>query len=301
MRPLLEATIEARTETSVRGLVPLIAKRLALTDGDLAELLPSQRQPTFNNRLHWAKTYMERAGLLLATRRGYFTATARAASLLSDHAGPLSMKVLEQFPEYAAWKSRENGAGETDAPLSVEPPTLLAATPEESVESAVDTIERSLKAELLARIHAEPPAFFERFIRDLLLAMGYGGGLRERGFLTGGTGDGGIDGLIHEDALGLDAVYLQAKRYQPGANIPAHELRGFVGSMTAENASKGVFVTTSGFTRDATAFIDKVTQRIVLIDGDRLAELALRHGVGVRAQRTIVLQRVDEDYFASED
>ena len=301
MRPILEAATEVGGETSIRALAPKLASALALQQSDLEEMLPSGRQTRFLNRLHWAKTFMERAHLVSATRRGYFKTTDRTATLLKQVQGSISMRTLERFLEYVAWRaaSVSGASAEKDGTASLDA-AVIAATPEDLIEEGAATLTKALKAELLERLVAESPKFFETFIRDLLLAMGYGGGSAERGIVIGGPGDGGIDGVIHEDALGLDAVYIQAKRYSPGSNISRPDLQRFVGSMTGEGASKGVFVTTSGFTSEARDYVRRITQRIVLIDGDRLAELAIRHDVGVRTRRTFALKSVDEDYFGAE-
>jgi len=290
LRPLLEASAAQSGPTDIATLrAPLVAQ-MNLTPEECQQKLNSGVL-TYVNRIAWAKSFLVRAGLLTAGRSVWITEAGRA--LLDKHVGPITRKQLEALPTWTD-KLSEKSSAATAA-------EFVELSPEEQLDLPVEELSNATKAELLARIHAEPRAFFERFIRDLMLAMGYGGGIRDRGFLTGRTGDGGVDGLIHEDSLGLDAVYLQAKRYQPGSNISAEQIRGFVCAMTGENATKGVFVTTSAFTRDAIAFVERVTQRIVLIDGERLADLALRHGVGVRTQRSIAIQRIDEDYFAGED
>lgn len=220
----------------------------------------------------------------------------RAIQLLKDTKGSLTIGTLEEASpddkRILPYQHEEDASG---------PGNQIASPPEEDIERGFARWQRELKAQVLGRLHAEKPAFFERFITDLLLAVGYGKGQRERGFVTGRSSDGGIDGIIHEDVFGLDAVYIQAKRYQPESNVGARDLRDFVGAMTTENAGKGVFVTTSDFTPEAKAVVEKVTQRIVLINGDRLAELAVRHNVGVRIRQTYVLSDIDEGYFASED
>jgi restriction system protein len=298
MRPLLVAVCNAGDETSIRELSPLIAESLSLSESDLSEMLPSGRQSAFLNRLHWCKTFLDRAGVIKTTRRGYFHSTDRGQSLIARTTGRIDIKVLMQFPEFAAWRNENRKSDAHNGPI-VEP-GREEINPEESIDQSFQDLNAAIRADLLDRVLAASPTFFERMIVDLLLAMGYGGGSLERGLLTSRSGDGGVDGVIQEDALGLDAVYIQAKRYAPGNTVDRPALQAFVGTMTGEGASKGVFVTTSTFTSGAKAYIEKVQQRIVLIDGKAFAELAVRHNVGVRVRQTYHLKRVDEDYFADE-
>jgi restriction system protein len=298
MRPLLTAAMQSSGETSVRELIPSIATALKLNDEDLAEMLPSGRQSLIANRLNWAKSYLTHAGAIEPTRRGYFCITERGKSLLKTAPARIDLKVLMQFPEFDEWLSAARQGGAKPTP-SIEP-TPPDVNPEESIDQSFSELHGAIREDLLERVLAASPTFFERMIVDLLLAMGYGGGSLERGLLTARSGDGGVDGVIQEDALGLDAVYIQAKRYAPGNTVDRPALQAFVGTMTGEGASKGVFVTTSTFSSGAKAYIEKVQQRIVLIDGKAFAELAVRHNVGVRVRQTYHLKRVDEDYFADE-
>jgi restriction system protein len=290
IRPLLEAAAARDGPTDIATLrVPLVAA-MNLTPEERVEKLDSGVL-TYVNRIAWAKSFLVRAGLLTPGRGVAITAAGR--DFLRAHDGPIGRKHLEALPTWT-----DTVAEKASQPV---PATDLPdLSPEEGIDRLVAEANAVTKADLLARLRAGDPAFFERFVRDLLVAMGYGGGLKERGFVTGRTGDGGMDGVVHEDALGLDAVYLRAKRYQPGSNVNAEQVRGFVGAMNLSNASKGVFVTTSDFTPDALRVREKTSLRVVLVNGSQLAELALRHGVGVRAQRTITLQKIDEDYFAGE-
>ncbi len=206
------------------------------------------------------------------------------------------MKTLEQYPEYRAWRAPAEVA---DA--GVKSPTQIVVTqlqtPEEVIEQGVQTIHVDLQRTVLERFQSASPAFFERVVIDLLLAMGFGGGQLDRGLVMGKAGDGGIDGIVQQDELGLDAIYVQAKRYATGNTVGRPDIQKFVGSMTGESASKGVFVTTSRFSQEALEFVGKVQQRIKLIDGERFAELAVRHGIGVRTRQTFTLKALDEDYF----
>ena len=296
MRPLLEALRDDGGTTTMRALAPVVAKRLALTDDDLAEMLPSGRQTTFMNRLHWAKTFLDRALVLESTRRGYFRITDRGCALLDRTTEPFSMAVLMQFPEYVAWRDSSKKAV-SDGQSLLEDAEQSLQTPDDKIAEGVAAIEDELRARLLERFQAASPSFFEHVVVDLLKAMGFTNGEQNQALAVGRSGDGGIDGIIHQDALGLDAIYVQAKRYATGNGVGRPDIQKFVGSMTGESANKGVFVTTSHFSAEARGYIQKVQQRIVLIDGVRLADLALRHGIGVRTKATIPLRSLDEDYF----
>lgn len=298
MRPLLEALPQDGAEVTMKGIAPQIALGLSLSEDDLAEMLPSGRQTTFMNRLHWAKTFLDRALVIRSTKRGHFQLADRGKELLAANSGPVSMKVLAQFPEYVAWRESSKtivqGVPET---AEVE---QSDSTPDEKIAEGLSAIEADLRSNLLIRFQNSSPAFFERTVVALLQAMGFTNGQKGQAFVTGKSGDGGIDGIIHQDALGLDAIYVQAKRYATGNPVGRPDIQKFVGSMTGESANKGVFVTTSHFSSDAKNFVEKVQQRIVLIDGDRLAELALRHNIGVRTKSTIELKSLDEDFFADD-
>ena len=301
MRPLLEALVKCDLETSVKALSPEIATKLQLSKSDLAETVPSNRQSQLYNRLQWAKTYLVKAQAIQPTRRGYFQIADRGRSLLRDTVGPISNEVLQQFPEFRQWIEKSRAAGsQREAPADMREDTSIAgseATPEEQIIGALETINADLRDELLARFRAASPAFFERAVIDLLQAMGFAQGKGARSFVTGKSGDGGIDGIVHQDALGLDAIYIQAKRYAEGNGVGSPAIQGFIGSMVRFSATKGVFVTTSHFSREAIDYVNYVPQRVVLIDGERLAELALKYNIGTRIKSTIELKTVDEAYF----
>ncbi len=299
MLPLL--ALAASGKHTVPECVPEIAKQFSLSDDELAEMLPSRRQLTVVNRLHWARTYLAKAGLLRMVKRGVFEASGDGARVLAEKPDRIDMRYLERFEAYRRWRaagSKEDRTG-PDAPQLASAPSSTE-TPQERIEAAHDEINTILADELLDRLMTGSPAFFEGAVLDLLLAMGYGRGRKGADQLTGKPGDGGIDGIINEDALGLDAVYVQAKRYATERAIGRPDIQQFVGSLTGEGATKGVFVTTSSFTKDATRFVDRIAQRIVLIDGQRFAHLMIAHGVGVRATHTITLSEIDENFFSEE-
>lgn len=282
----------------MKAIAPQIAVGLGLSEDDLAEMLPSGRQTTFMNRLHWAKTFLDRAVVVNSTKRGHFQITERGLRLLAASPAPISMKVLSQFPEYVGW--REAAKPIAPSPFEASPPDAQDSTPDDKIAEGVMAIEADLRASLLSRFQNSSQAFFERTVVALLQAMGFTNGQKAQAFVTGKSGDGGIDGIIHQDALGLDAIYVQAKRYATGNGVGRPDIQKFVGSMTGESANKGVFVTTSHFSTDARSYVEKVQQRIVLIDGDRLAELALRHNIGVRTKSIVELKSLDEDFFADD-
>jgi len=210
--------------------------------------------------------------------------------------------LLETYPAFREfYRSSREGAGENGAGAEVAPPVPATVTPEEQVEAAYAALQAALRQDLLARILQNPPAFFERAIVTLLVAMGYGGSHRDAAQQLGRSGDGGVDGVINEDRLGLDRVYVQAKRYAPGNAVGRPEVQGFVGSLVGLGATKGVFVTTSAFSTQARDFVRHLTQRVILIDGQQLADLMIEHNVGVRLTRAVEFKRLDEDFFADEE
>ena len=293
MLPVLELIHEGHE--SVADCLPLIQGRFCLSDEQMEELLPSGKQTTISNRTHWARNYMKHAGLVETTSRGRYRTTELGAALLAERPRRIDKTVLEGFPLYQAWRSQQQPPAEsTIASVS---PELDATTPEERIDSAYSQLDNALAEDLLEQVLTLTPARFERLIVELLLAMGYGDGRAEMGQAIGKSGDGGIDGVVNEDKLGLDAVYIQAKRYAPENTIGRPALQAFIGSMTGESATKGVFVTTSSFTKDARDYVHRVQQRVVLIDGARLARLMIDHGVGVRIDKTYVLRSIDANFF----
>ena len=290
---------------SVADVLPALRAEFQVTDDEANALLPSGRITTLQSRAHWARTYLSKAGLLTSPSRNCHLITDAGRELLAKDIDRIDMKTLEQFPTYIAWREKEQAPPPGTGTIYVNPdlqyvnigPTPTSETPEERIGRDFNVIESSLSEDLLAAVQAMTPTQFEQLIVDLLLAMGYGGGDRSMGERIGKSGDGGIDGIINEDALGLDAVYIQAKRYVTDSKVGRPALQAFVGSLTGEGANKGVFVTTSDFSKEARDYLNKVQHRVVLINGDRLARLMIQHEVGVRARKTYVLRSVDEDYF----
>lgn len=287
----------ANGATNARTCLPGLQTEFGLTDLDMADTIPSGNRTRVFDRADWAIFHMMKAGLIDRPKRGVYVASQAGQKLLAQGIKSLDLGQLQAMVAYIAWKKGLAESGDTpNIPTQPDKPSSL--TPQETIEAAFGEIGLDLRDELLAVIRDMPPTKFEQLIVDLLLAMGYGGGDRSMGERIGKSGDGGIDGIINEDALGLDAVYIQAKRYAPDSKVGRPALQAFVGSLTGEGANKGVFVTTSDFSKEARDYLNKVQHRIVLINGDRLARLMIQHEVGVRARKTYVLRSVDEDYFS---
>ena len=305
MLPLLRFA-EDGNEYQIGSVIEPLGKKLELSQTELEEMLPSGKQPIFNNRVHWAKTYLAQAKLLEITRRAHFRITDRGRAVLAEKPTKVDVHLLERFPEFNEFKQRaratQTGVASSAISKSVAATEQIAelATPDELLRSTISSIEAALAAELLDRIISAPPVFFEELIVTLLLRMGYGGEREEAGRAIGRSGDGGIDGVIDQDPLGLDRVYLQAKRYKLDSSVSEPEIRAFSGSLGAAKASKGVFVTTSTFTRPAYDFAERHPFKMVLIDGTQLTTLMIRHNVGVRTAETLHVKKIDEDFFSDE-
>lgn len=294
MLPVLR--LAAKGETRVGEAVERLAEHLGLTSAERTTLLPSGKQTIFSNRMHWAKTYLAKAGLIEATRRGYFRITPRGEQTLASNPDRIDNAFLTRFDEFNQFKDRSARNGANHEPAA---PALVnrAETPDEIMRAAHQQIDTSLAQDLLERIQAAPPDFFERLVVALLLAMGFGGSAADAGRALGRSGDDGVDGVIDQDALGLDRVYVQAKRYASGNNIGSGAIRDFFGSLDRHKATKGLFVTTSTFSPSARETAEFLSKRIVLIDGEQLTRLMIRHNVGCRIEDTLHIKRIDEDFF----
>lgn len=302
-RPLLSYAQDG-SEKRVSDAVAALAKEFKLSDEELNALLPSRRQTVFANRVHWAKAYLKQAGAIQQARRSYFSITERGRKLLADHPACFDVAVLKQFPEFTRFYSAKGSDDQLDETASVpsQPDTQqVDATPEEAIQLAAAQISDSLRSQLLERVGELSPAFFERLVTDLIVAMGYGGSRESVVQRLGKSGDEGIDGVVNEDPLGLDVVYIQAKRYAPDNTMGRERIQQFAGALVGQGAAKGVFVTTSSFSRGAVEYAQRVPQRIILIDGAELGRLMIQYGVGVRTERKIELKRLDIDYFEEAD
>ncbi len=298
MLPVLQHASKGKTR--VPECAASIADALGLSEEEREEMLPSGRQRVLHNRIHWAKFYMSKAGLIESPSRGVFAAADLGLDLLKTAPLAIDVEMLKSYPAFSDFYNR----GSVDTSVNELPATLNAAesssTPEEQIDAASTILHSVLKAELLQRILAQSPSFFERVIVDLLVAMGYGGSHERAALHLGRSGDSGVDGVIDEDRLGLDRIYVQAKRYAAHVAVGRPEVQGFVGSLVGLGATKGVFVTTSTFSSHASDYALRVPQRVILIDGDRLADLLIEHEVGARVARTIKVKRLDEDFFLEE-
>ena len=294
MLPLLQLAADQQ-EHALRETIDALADEFNLTDEDRNELLPSGRQATFHNRVGWARTYLKKAGLLKSTRRGYYQITERGLSVLADKPTAISAKFLNQFPEFQEFQSASKKTVSDNGPEEEED---SKQTPEEVLEQAVQSLNDSLAADLVQTIKECSPSFFEQLVVDLLVTMGYGGTRKDAGQTVGRSGDGGIDGIIKEDRLGLDVIYIQAKRWENPVGRP--EIQKFAGALQGMRAKKGIFITTSSFTKEAWDYVSRIDSKIILINGHKLAGFMIEHNVGVSPAMTYVVKRIDTDYFADE-
>lgn len=296
MLPVLKLAAEG--DWRVPKAAEEIADRFNLTDEERDEILPSGRQRILHNRIHWAKLYMTRAGLIESPKRGLFRATPAGKELLAKSPPKIDNETLKAFPSFVEFQqSSATGKAKDERPVAAAA-AESSATPEEQIDAAQAVLHSALSGDVLQRILDNSPAFFEFLIVDLLVAMGYGGTHENAALKLGKSGDNGVDGVIDEDRLGLDRIYVQAKRYAPHNSVGRPEVQGFVGSLVGFGATKGVFVTTSTFSVGARQYADQIPQRIILIDGARLTDLMIEHDVGVRMNRHVAIKRLDEDFFS---
>lgn len=298
MLPVLRAF--GRGATSVREVLPDLIAEFALTEEEAAETIPSGSTTVLANRAHWARSYMGKAGLLQSPKRGQHVLTDKGRAVLASPPARIDNAFLAGLSDsFDDWRS---AARQTRSPEAAAPPSPSAApalTPDDAIQQAQQELERALEEELLSLVRQMDPIAFERLVLRVLQAMGYGdGSLGQRAQHTRASHDGGIDGIIHEDALGLDAVYVQVKRYGPENKVSRPAIQQFIGSLTGEGATKGVFVTASSFTAEAVEYLRRVPHRVVLIDGPRLAQLMIRHTIGVRVRYEVQIKAVDENTFA---
>lgn len=291
MLPLLRFSGDGQ-EHSTREAIDSLADYFKLTEEEKTELLPSGQQATFASRVSWAATYMKKAGLLEATRRAHFKITERGCKVLQQNPSTINVKFLKRFPEFVQFQNKRNSPEKV---VTAPKAGNEEQTPEETIEAAYQSILNDLATELLQQIMKCSPSFFEQIVVDLLVRMGYGGSRKDAGQAVGKSGDGGIDGIINEDRLGLDVIYIQAKRWEGTVGRP--EIQKFVGALQGRRAKKGVFITTSAFTSEATSYARMVENKVVLIDGETLAKLMIDFNVGISPVRAYEVKRIDSDYF----
>jgi restriction system protein len=281
-----------KAEHSLRDAIETLANQFKLTEQERQELLPSGQQEIFTNRVGWARTYLKKAGLIETTRRGFFKITERGLDVLKQKPALINAKFLRQFEEFRMFQARrepsEDNAEEIDQPR----------TPQEALEQAYQSLRSELAAEILSQIKQSPPSLFERLVVELVVKMGYGGSRKDAGQAIGKSGDEGIDGISKEDRLGLDIIYLQAKRW--AATVGRPEIQKFAGALQGQRARKGIFITTSDFSREALEYAAKIESKIVLIDGEQLAQMLIDHNIGVTPVSNFEIKKIDSDYFSEQ-
>ena len=293
MRPLLEAHADGKEHIN-RDLVAQLGEQFGLTEEERREMLPSGGARLFDNRIGWAKSHITQAGLLNSPRRAVSVITYRGREALQIHTQRIDLRFLNGYDEYREFRNRRKNL-EGDESETTEAEIQDAQTPEELLENAYFQVRRQIEAELLSQIKSSPPDFLERVVVDLVVRMGYGGSRKDAGEALGRSGDEGIDGIIKEDPLGLDIIYLQAKRWEGTVGRP--EIQKFAGALQGQRARKGIFITTSMFSADALEYTSRIETKIILIDGQRLAKLMFDHGVGVATASNYEVKRIDSDYF----
>ncbi|MDX7806550.1 restriction endonuclease [Aeromonas caviae] len=296
--PVVLAALHDDAPRSLRQVYDAVCAHYAFTPEQLSQTLPSGRQTTVRSRVGWAKTYLVKAGLIAQPKRGICLITARGKAALAS-GQPIDNRYLAQFGEFVAFSLASSESSATPLTVAQQPSIPSQQTPQEQIEQALAALNNSLADELLGEVLALSPRFFEQLVVDLMVAMGYGGSGQEAGQTTRYSSDGGIDGIIKEDKLGLDSIYLQAKRYTD-KTVGRPEIQAFAGALDLHRARKGVFITTSGFSREAQEYVGLIEKRIVLIDGARLTALMIEHNVGVSTRQVFAIKALDSDYFSEE-
>ncbi len=301
LRPIL--ALAAEGEISRRSAADAMADRFNLSDEEREARIPSGSSTYIGNRSGWAMTFLTKARLIEKVVRGTYRITEDGRSFLTRFPDAIRVVDLQALPGWEeAWGNRVPGESSTPGPITVgTPPVAATATPEDRINDALAELETVLRKDLLDEILAKPPQFFEELVLDVMGALGYGAKWAEAIQHTGGSGDEGIDGVINEDALGLNKIMLQAKRYRPDRLLDGQAVHAFMGALAAKGVNRGVFITTSGFTPAAQALADRpTTPRVVLIDGKRLLDLMIDRGIGVRVKKTMSTRELDRNYFDDE-
>lgn len=298
MRPVLNAATSGARKIS--DVVDEISDQLELSESERRQMLPSGRQTVIANRIHWARSYLKQAGLVTNPKRGWYELSERGLDVLANPDIQLDAKYLERFDEFQDFRSRTRDDGATDTNAGANDPSTTARTPDESLQEAHSRLEQALASNLLDNVRSSSPQFFENLIVDLFIAMGYGGTSEEAGRALGQSGDNGVDGVIDQDPLGVDQIYLQAKRYGSKNGVGSGEICDFYGALSLKKATKGIFVTTSYFTSSADQTARDLGSRIVLIDGTHLAKLLMKYNIGCRDKEVLHIKHIDEAYFEEE-
>ena len=294
MLPLLRLAGD-RKEHSLREAIDSLADEFSLTADERKQLLASGQQEVFTNRVGWARTYMKKAGLLESTRRGHFQITDRGLQVLAAKPQRIDVQFLDQFAEFKEFRALRHTRTQNGAAALPVTDAEQETTPEEALESAYGRLRDNLVAEVLQQVKSASPSLFEKLVVELLLKMGYGGSRQDAGRAIGSSGDEGIDGIIKEDRLGLDIIYIQAKRWENTVGRP--EVQKFAGALQGQRAKKGIMITTSSFSSEAHAYVGKIDNKIVLIDGAQLAEFMIDHNLGVSPMANYEVKKIDVDYF----
>ena len=295
MLPLLRYASDSQ-EHQLKDAAQKLAQDFNLTTEEVSEFLPSGQQPVFINRIGWARTYLKKAGLLLSPRRGYFQITDRGRAVVQEDPREINVKYLERFPEFLEFRTGRKEGSIEDSGSQSEIEQAPTQTPHEALETAYERLRSELAGEILQTLKASDPVLFENIVVELLVKMGYGGSRKDAGKAIGRSGDEGIDGIIKEDHLGLDSIYIQAKRWE--ATIGRPEIQKFAGALQGQRARKGIFITTSDFSREASEYVSRIDSKIVLIDGKTLARLMIDFGVGVTTVAAYEVKKLDSDYFS---
>ena len=290
MLPFLEI-LSDKKEHSLQEVVDILQEHFDTTEEEKRQLTPSGQQPVFRNRVGWARTYLKKAGLLDSNRRAVYTITERGLKVLAEGPQKIDNEFLSRFPEFLEFQGRQSATDETKEEII----HTKDQTPDEELEFAFQRLKSNLAKELIDTVKSSSPAFFEKLVVDLLLRMGYGGSRKDAGEAIGKSNDGGIDGIIKEDRLGLDIIYIQAKRWE--STVPVREIRDFAGALLSKKAKKGVFITTSSFPQSAHEFVAGIEHKIILVDGNQLTDFMIEHGVGVTTENVYEVKKLDSDYF----
>lgn len=297
MLPLLRLASDGK-EHKLSSAVEGLADEFNISTEERNEILPSGNQAVFNNRVAWARAYLKQAGLLASQKRGFFSITKKGAELIANNPSHIDVATLKQFPEFIERRNRKKGSDEEETEIFQTPEKESTLTPEESLASSYNKLLLALESEILIAVKESSPSFFERIVVDLLVKMGYGGSRQDAGRALGKSGDGGIDGIINEDHLGLDVIYIQAKRWEGVVGRP--EIQKFAGALQGQRSKKGVFITTSSFTKEAREYASVIETKIILIDGEYLSKLMVQHSVGVSTVGQYEVKKLDSDYFDNE-
>jgi restriction system protein len=298
MLPLLRMA-SAREELAISDAIPLITAHYGLTSAEQAETIRSGKTK-IRSRVEWAATYLVHAGAMTRPRRGVIAITPRGRDILASEPSRIDFGLLAQFEEFREFIGVPHKTSASPATPAVVTPSVIATSPDELLDQGYSALRNEVEAGLLARLRAASPEFFEQSVVDLLVAMGFGGSHADAARRIGKTGDEGVDGVIDEDPLGLDALYIQAKRWASDHNVGIHEMQAFVGTLVGKKAGKGVFLTTSSFTAPAVKYLDTVGHRVVLVDGEMVARLMFDHDIGVRTRHSYAVKSIDESYFEGE-